>query len=202
MRCHRIGFADYSLCLVEHLMLVGYILVTAQTDTPSLQHALRQAGCKLLVQDEVKGTRFEQPGLRQVSALMAAGDTLVVWRLTHLGRSLQDVTQKIVALGGCGIGVRSLSEALDTTGPEGQTQLYVFSVLAEFERGLRREQTLTGLHVARARGRLGGRKRSMTPEKVQLAARLMQDPTISVDAILPHAAHFARDPLSICRATR
>lgn len=100
-------------------MLVGYILVTTQTDTSPVQQALWQAGCKLLVQDEVKSARVEQPGLQQMTALMASGDTLVVWRLAHLGRSLQDVAQKIAALGERGIGIGSLCEAVDTTGHAG-----------------------------------------------------------------------------------
>ena len=111
------------------------------------------------------------------------GDTLVVWRLDRLGRSLKDLIRCVEELKEREVEFRSLHESIDTASPSGKLQFHIFSALAEFERDLIRERTLAGLKAARARGKLGGRRRSMTPEKVKLASRLMQDPAVSVDEI-------------------
>jgi DNA invertase Pin-like site-specific DNA recombinase len=125
----------------------------------------------------------ERPGLQEAWRQLRPGDTLVVWRLDRLGRSLKDLVHRVEELQQRGIGFRSLQEAIDTTSAAGKLQFHVFSALAEFERELIRERTLAGLRAARARGRTGGRPRAMTPEKVRLAGRLMSDPTLQVDEI-------------------
>jgi DNA invertase Pin-like site-specific DNA recombinase len=112
------------------------------------------------------------------------GDTLIVWRLDRLGRSLKDLVQKVEDLQQRQVGFRSLHESIDTTSSVGKFQFHVFSALAEFERELIRDRTMAGLRAARARGRLGGRPRRMTPEQVKMASHLMQDPAIDVKEIV------------------
>ncbi len=137
----------------------------------------------MIYTDELSGVKAERPGLQDAWRQLRPGDTLVVWRLDRLGRSLKDLVHRIEELQQQGIGFRSLQEALDTTRAAGKLQFHVFSALAEFERELIRERTLAGLRAARARGRKGGRPKVMTPEKVRLAARLMSDPTLAVEEI-------------------
>jgi DNA invertase Pin-like site-specific DNA recombinase len=168
----------------EQGMLVGYARVSTEEQNLSLQlDELRRAGCEKIFTDEMSGAKRERPGLSEALAYMRAGDTLVVWRLDRLGRSLKDLIQRIEELQQRQIGFRSLHESIDTTSPGGKFQFHVFSALAEFERDLIRERTMAGLRAARARGKLGGRPKGMTPEKVRMAARLMKDPDVSVKEV-------------------
>jgi DNA invertase Pin-like site-specific DNA recombinase len=165
-------------------MLVGYARVSTEEQNLNLQRdALAQVGCEKIFSDEMSGAKAERPGLSAALSFVRPGDTLVVWRLDRLGRSLKDLIARVEELKGRGIEFRSLHEAIDTASPSGKLQFHIFSALAEFERDLIRERTLAGLKAARARGRVGGRKRTMTPEKVKLASRLMQDPNVAVDEI-------------------
>jgi len=165
-------------------MLVGYARVSTEEQNLDMQlDALKQTGCEKFFQDEMSGAKSERPGLSAAVAFVRPGDTLVVWRLDRLGRSLKDLIQRVEQLKQGGVEFRSLHENIATASPSGKLQFHIFSALAEFERDLIRERTLAGLKAARARGRLGGRRRSMTPEKVKLASRLMQDPAVSVNEI-------------------
>lgn len=176
-------------------MLVGYARVSTEEQNLDLQFdALRQAGCEQLFHDEMSGAKTERPGLSAVLSFVRPGDTLVVWRLDRLGRSLKDLIARVEELKGRGIEFRSLHESIDTASPSGKLQFHIFSALAEFERDLIRERTLAGLKAARARGRVGGRRRSMTPEKVKLASRLIQDPNVSVAEIC-RTLHVSRATL-------
>lgn len=168
----------------EQGMLVGYARVSTEEQNLDLQlDALKQAGCENFFQDEMSGANSHRPGLSEALAFMRPGNTLVVWRLDRLGRSLKDLLQQIEELQQRGIQFRSLHESIDTTSPGGKFQFHVFSALAEFERDLIRERTMAGLRAARSRGRLGGRRKEMTAEKVKLAARLMKDPNVSAQEI-------------------
>lgn len=165
-------------------MLIGYARVSTEEQNLSLQlDALKKAGCEKLFTDEMSGAKRERPGLSEALDFLRPGDTLVVWRLDRLGRSLKDLIACIEQLQTRQIGFRSLHESIDTTSPGGKFQFHVFSALAEFERDLIRERTMAGLRAARARGRLGGRPKDMTPEKVQMAARLMRDPDVSAKEV-------------------
>ncbi|RME56085.1 MAG: recombinase family protein [Caldilineae bacterium] len=165
-------------------MLVGYARVSTDDQNLDLQlDALREAGCERVFTDEMSGAKAERPGLQEALDFLRTGDALVVWRLDRLGRSLKDLVQRVEELRERGVDFRSLHESIDTTSPVGKFQFHVFSALAEFERDLIRERTMAGLQAARARGRLGGRKRTMTPEKVKMAARLMQDRSVPVEEI-------------------
>ena len=155
--------------------LVGYARVSTSDQKLHLQlDALREAGCDRLFTDHVSGAKAERPGLLKALDYVRSGDTLVVWRLDRFGRSLGDLVQKVEALEEQGVGFRSLQESIDTTSPTGKLVFHLFGALAEFERDLVQERTLAGLASARARGRKGGRPRSMDEQKVKLASRLMK----------------------------
>jgi len=141
-------------------MLIGYARVSTLDQTLALQQdALTAAGCEQLYTDTVSGSVTDRPGLTQALSHLRAGDTLVVWRLDRLGRSLGHLIDTIRHLESRGVHVKSLQEQLDTTTSGGKLVFHVFEALAEFERDLIRERTYAGLAAARARGRVGGRPR-------------------------------------------
>lgn len=165
-------------------MLLGYIRFSAKEPTSDRQlEALRQAGCEKVLIDEKNGSQCEQPGFNKACALLQPGDTLVVCRLDRLACSFKQVVEHVEALQQRQIGLRSLHEGIDTNGSDGPSQLRVFTALASCERTLRSERTHTGLAFARARGRLGGRPRRITPDQVNLMAQLMKNPDASVQQI-------------------
>jgi len=165
-------------------MFIGYARVSTGEQNMDLQvDALKRADCAKVFSDEMSGVKADRPGLQEALTFLREGDSLVVWRLDRLGRSLRDLVQRVEDLQKQGIGFRSLNESIDTTSPTGKFQFHLFSALAEFERELIRERTMAGLRAARARGRFGGRKRQMTPDKVKMASSLMKDPQVSVGEI-------------------
>jgi DNA invertase Pin-like site-specific DNA recombinase len=165
-------------------MLIGYARVSTGEQNLDLQiDALKQAGCGEVYQDEMSGIKAERPGLHKALAFARSGDTLVVWRLDRLGRSLTDLVHTVENLQKRGVGFRSLQESIDTTSSVGKFQFHVFSALAEFERNLIRDRTMAGLRAARARGRRGGRKHVLTPEQVNMAARLIKSKEVPVSEI-------------------
>ena len=120
------------------------------------------------------------PSSRPPWPTCAEGDTLVVWKLDRLARSLKQLIETVEALGLQGIGLRSLTEAIDTTTSGGRLVFHLFAALAEFERGVIRERTLAGLQAARARGRTGGRPPALKPKDLAAAKALLRDPEITV----------------------
>ncbi len=154
-------------------MLIGYARVSTDDQNLALQRdALAAAGCEKVYEDRTSGAKAERPGLALALEVARAGDTLVVWRLDRLGRSLKDLIALAEGLDKRGVGLKSLKEALDTTSSGGRLVFHMFGALAEFERDLTRERTRAGLTAARARGRLGGRPKRLTPEKRRLAVQL------------------------------
>ena len=154
-------------------MLIGYARVSTDDQNLALQRdALTAAGCERIYEDTTSAAKAERPGLRLALEVARAGDTLVVWRLDRLGRSLKDLIALAEGLDERGVGLKSLKEALDTTSSGGRLIFHMFGALAEFERDLIRERTQAGLTAARARGRLGGRPKLLTPEKRRLAVQL------------------------------
>ena len=165
-------------------MLIGYARVSTGEQKLDLQlDALKEAGCEKVFTDQVSGAKTERPGLSDALAYARAGDTLVVWRLDRFGRSLRDLVTRIEDLRAKGIGFRSLQENIDTCSPTGKLVFHLFASLAEFERDLVRERTMAGLAAARARGRKGGRPRSMDDQKIRLAAKLMKDPDMTIEEV-------------------
>jgi DNA invertase Pin-like site-specific DNA recombinase len=165
--------------------LVGYARLSTDDQDLSLQlDTLQSAGCAKNFRDTASGANVDRPGLTQALEYVRAGDTLVVWRLDRLGRSLTQLIAVMTELDERGVGFRSLTEQIDTTTSGGKLIFHIFGALAEFERNLIRERTLAGLAAARARGRLGGRPRLPdTDRKVQMAKRLHDDPRNSIGDI-------------------
>jgi DNA invertase Pin-like site-specific DNA recombinase len=165
-------------------MLVGYARVSTQEQHLDLQKdALEKAGCSQLFTDVVSGATAERSGLKEALSYLREGDTLVVWKLDRLGRSLPHLIEIVQTLQQRGIGFQSLQESIDTTTSGGKLIFHVFGALAEFERDIIRERTLAGLASARARGRRGGRPRVLTTAKAEMARTLRQDPTRTVKEI-------------------
>ena len=159
-------------------MKVGYARISTADQNLDLQRdALTKAGCERLFEDQASGSRADRPGLAEAIEFARKGDTLVVWRLDRLGRSLPHLLDVVGGLAERGVGFRSLTESIDTTTSGGKLVFHVFGAIAEFERSLIRERTHAGLKAARARGRVGGRPRAMTDGKIAAARRLLQDGT-------------------------
>jgi DNA invertase Pin-like site-specific DNA recombinase len=166
-------------------MLIGYARVSTQDQTPNLQQdALKAAGCSRIFTDTASGAAKERLGLTEAISYCREGDTLVVWRLDRLGRSLPHLIETIAGLLEKGIGFRSLTEAIDTTTSGGKLIFHIFGALAEFERDIIRERTQAGLQAARARGRKGGRpKRQPSARQVAMAKALSADKSNSIKDI-------------------
>src|SRR5512135_1022569 len=165
-------------------MLVGYARVSTHDQTLALQQdALTAAGCARIFTDTASGSTTARPGLDEALGYARPGDTLVVWRLDRLGRSLRHLIDTITALQAREIGFKSLQEQIDTTTSGGKLIFHVFGALAEFERDLIRERTQAGLRAARARGRQGGRPPTLDEKKLALARSLHKDPANTIAAI-------------------
>jgi DNA invertase Pin-like site-specific DNA recombinase len=166
-------------------MLIGYARVSTQDQTLALQQdALTKAGCDKIFTDTASGSSSERPGLTEALSHLRKGDSLVVWRLDRLGRSLRHLIDTIKSLNDRDIGFQSITERIDTTTSGGKLVFHIFGALAEFERDIIRERTQAGLRAARARGRRGGRpKRASYSRKVAMARALYADKTNSVSEI-------------------
>ena len=160
---------------------IGYARVSTDDQHLDLQRdALQQAGCGVIYEEAASGKSAARPELEQCRKALRAGDTLVVWRLDRLGRSLPDLVQIVAELEQRGISFESLTEIIETSSAAGKLQFHVFAALAEFERGLIRERTLAGLAAARARGRAGGRKPKLDDKQVREIKALLRMPDIKV----------------------
>ena len=165
-------------------MLVGYARVSTQDQTPALQlDALKAAGCERVFQEKASGAQRDRPELAAALDYMRAGDTLVVWKLDRLARSMKQLIETVEKMEARQIGFRSLTEAIDTTTAGGRLVFHVFAALAEFERSVIKERTTAGLAAARARGRKGGRPRSLSEKDIAAAKAMLSDPEITVDEV-------------------
>jgi DNA invertase Pin-like site-specific DNA recombinase len=157
-------------------MDIGYARVSTGEQTLDLQlDALKAAGCGKVFEETASGAKADRPVLAEALSYIRDGDTLVVWRLDRLGRSLGHLIETVAGLAERGIGFRSLGEQIDTTTSGGKLVFHVFGALAEFERDLVRERTHAGLAAARARGRTGGRPRALADPKRLALARTLYD---------------------------
>jgi len=169
-------------------MLVGYMRVSKADGTQSVdlqKDALLAAGIdeEQLYEDHASGSKDDRPGLASCLKALRDGDTLVVWKLDRLGRSLHHLVTTVHDLTHRGIGLKVLTgqgAAIDTTTPAGQLVFAIFAALSEYERSLISERTIAGLASARARGRKGGRPYKMTPAKLRLAAASMGNPDTNI----------------------
>lgn len=164
-------------------MLIGYARVSTHDQNLESQiDELIQAGCnqKYIFTDIISGATDERKGLTQAMSHIREGDTLVIWKLDRLGRSLKHLIAVVGELEEKGIGLKSIKESIDTTSSTGKLVFHLFASLAEFERELISERTTSALKAARARGRQGGRPVKFTNEKVKIAKELMENPKNSV----------------------
>src|SRR5215211_6121942 len=165
-------------------MFVGYARISTTDQTLDLQRdALTKAGCAKIFTDTASGAQTDRPGLLEAISYVRAGDTLVVWKLDRLGRSLKDLITRIKELNDRKIGFKSLTEQIDTTTSGRKLIFHIFGALAEFERDIIRERTNAGLAAARARGKTGGRRPALTPKEIALVQKLYADKQTSVEDI-------------------
>jgi DNA invertase Pin-like site-specific DNA recombinase len=165
-------------------MLVGYARVSTQDQNPQLQiDALTAANCERIFTEHVSGVSVQRPQLHAALEFVRAGDTLVVWKLDRLARSLKQLIETIEALSARQIGFRSLTELINTTTSGGKLIFHVFGALAEFERGIIRDRTVAGLEAARARGRKGGLPRLMNEQRILMAQALIADGRLTIAEI-------------------
>ena len=154
---------------------IGYARVSTRDQNLDLQtEALRAAGCARVFDDTLSGTKRERPGLERALEHLRAGDTLVVWKLDRLGRSVKDLVEMVGELEKRGVHFQSTTDAIDTSTPAGRFFFHVMASLAQMERELLVERTRAGLDVARSQGRVGGRKRAMTDSKLEAARKLLE----------------------------
>ena len=165
-------------------MQIGYARVSRQVQNLALQQdALTAAGCEKIITETASGKTTDRKGLANLTEILRPGDTLVVWRLDRLGRSLKHLIELVAELEQAGIGFKSLTESIDTTSPGGKLVFHIFAALAEFERNLIVERTKAGLDAARARGRIGGRRKKLAPEQRKLMVKLYHAKTHTVKEI-------------------
>jgi DNA invertase Pin-like site-specific DNA recombinase len=162
-------------------MLIGYARVSTLDQNLALQRdALSEAGCERIFIEQMSGAVADRPELMAALQFARGGDTLVVWKLDRLARSLKQLIETVETLRERGINFRSLTEALDTTTAQGRLVFHMFGALAEFERGLILERTRAGLQAARKAGRTGGRPPKMTDKDIQAAKAMLAHPDIGV----------------------
>ena len=158
-------------------MHIGYARVSTTDQRLDLQlDALQRAGCERIFTDQLSGAKADRPGLQSAASHLRAGDTLVVWKLDRLGRTVRQLVEFVSNLEGRGVHFASLTDGIDTGTPSGRFFFHVMAALSEMERDLIRERTRAGLDAARACGRQGGRPRKLSARQVGHAAKLLADP--------------------------
>jgi DNA invertase Pin-like site-specific DNA recombinase len=163
---------------------IGYARVSSDDQNLALQKdALQAAPCERVYEEKESGGKTDRPELLKLLEVLRECDTLVVWRLDRLGRSLKHLIEIVEKLESLGVGFQSLTENIDTTTSGGKLVFHLFAALAEFERSLIRERTQAGLKAARSRGRQGGRPKALSAEKQRIAQALRDDPRQAVHAI-------------------
>ena len=165
-------------------MNIGYARVSTGEQNLDLQvDALKEADCQTILQEKMSGAIADRPKLEEALNFMRDGDTLVVWRLDRLGRSLKHLIEIINHLHDRGLYFKSLQENIDTVSSSGKLIFHIFGALAEFERNIISERTKAGLKAARARGRLGGRPRSIDNKTIEMARKLIDEGSNSISEI-------------------
>lgn len=155
-------------------MLIGYARVsTSDQDTKLQIAALEKAGCEIVFQEKTSGGRWDRPELHRLLKQLRKGDTVVVWKLDRLSRSLLDVLKLMEEIHQAKAGFRSLTEMIDTTTPAGRMMMQMIGTFAEFERAMLKERTLKGLEAARQQGRIGGRRPKLRSHQQQEIAQLV-----------------------------
>jgi DNA invertase Pin-like site-specific DNA recombinase len=164
------------------IMLVGYARVSTVDQNLDLQlSALKEVGCEKLYQDQISGTKTNRPGLDMALEVLRKNDTLVVWKLDRLGRTVKGLIDLVNQLHQKEIHFKSITDNVDTSTPAGRFFFHVMASLAQMERELMAERTKAGLAAAKAKGRVGGRKRKMTQSKIESAKQLLANGTLPKD---------------------
>src|SRR5512145_700947 len=178
-------------------MLVGYARVSTTDQNPALQiDALQAIGCERIFTEKASGAQRDRPELKATLDYLRPGDTLVVWKLDRLARSMRQLITTVEDLQSRTIELRSLTEQIDTATPGGRLVFHLFGALAEFERAVIRERTMAGLQAARERGKLSGRPRVFGPKQLAAAKAMLADPTIRVEDV---AAQLNVSPATLYR---
>lgn len=165
-------------------MLVGYARVSTRDQNPALQlEALHSAGCEKVFTEKASGAQRDRPELQAALDYLRAGDALVVWKLDRLARSVRQLVETAELLQKRGIGLKVLTQAIDTTSPGGRLTFHLLAAIAEFERELTLERTQAGLAQARALGRRGGRKPAMGESEIRRAKAMLSDRSITVEEV-------------------
>jgi DNA invertase Pin-like site-specific DNA recombinase len=168
-------------------VLIGYARVSTHDQKTELQlDALQKAGCERVFVEKASGAQRDRPELIAALNYARAGDTIVVWKLDRLARSLKQLLETVEDLEGRGVGFRSVTEALDTTTPGGRLVFHIFAALAEFERCIIRERTIAGLAAARERGRRGGRPPALSSDAQLAAKALLREGSLTVVEVARH----------------
>lgn len=158
-------------------MKIGYARVSTLHQDLTLQlDALKAAGCEIIYEETGSGANYDRPELANALKALRPGDQLVVWKLDRLSRSIKDLISIINDLDNRQVEFTSITDNIETSTPSGKLMFHIFGALAEFERNLIRERTSAGLKAARARGKLGGRKRKLTSHQIEMAKSLLDRP--------------------------
>ena len=166
------------------IMKIGYARVSTIDQNLNLQtDALKKASCEKIFTDMASGSLDSRKGLIDAVEFCRAGDSLIVWKLDRLGRSLKHLIETVNLLQTKDIGFVSLQESVDTTTSGGKLVFHVFGALAEFERELIRERTRAGLQAAQQRGKLGGRPKKLSNKQIEIAQKLLSDKSDSIKEI-------------------
>ena len=178
-------------------MHVGYARVSTEDQKLEIQlQKLKQAGCKKVFQEKVSGVHRQRPELAKMLEHVREGDTVIVWKLDRLARSTRQLLETVEMFERRKIGLKTITQNIDTTNAGGRLIFTVFGAIAEFEREIIRERTRAGLDAARSRGRKGGRPRSLTDKDLKQARALLTDPEITVEEV---ARRFGVGPSTLYR---
>ena len=176
-------------------MLVGYARVSTLEQNLDLQiDALQKAGCDKIFTEKMSSAK-ERPVFQQALEFIRNDDTLIIWKLDRIGRSLIDLVHIVNGLRERGIGLQIITECFDTSTPEGELQFHFYAMLAQYERSKICERTMAGLAAARARGRTGGRPRKLNGKQAELAAKMLKDPETSIDEVCEAFPNVSRRTL-------
>lgn len=178
-------------------MFFGYARVSTQDQDLDAQiNCLKSAGCQKIFHEKEKGGRWARPELHKMMSQLKKGDTVIVWKLDRLSRSLQDLLTIMEKIHKAECGFKSLTEAIDTTTPAGRMMMQIVGAFAEFEKAIMKERTMNGLHAARLKGRFGGRKPALNIDQQQEIVRLVNS---NVQTAADAARLFKVSPSTICR---
>ncbi|MBN8646757.1 MAG: recombinase family protein [Caulobacterales bacterium] len=165
-------------------MKIGYARVSTAEQNNDLQiDALQKEGCDKIFEEKASGAQRDRPELKSALGYARAGDTIVVWKLDRLARSLKQLIETVEDLEKHGIGFKSITESIDTSTSGGKLIFHIFASLAEFERNIIRERTKAGLESAKARGRTGGRPSKMSEDDIEVAKTLLKNPDITAKEV-------------------